>query len=308
MTPPPHSPRANVYLYGMTVWSTIHRLAGDYPQADGYGEIEETYQVPGGEAGNSAIVLSRWGHRVKLSGPFLGTETRAGVTAFMQSKGIDCAPFNYDDSFEGVRDMILVGGKTRTVFGRFGHYFGADAKRWSKPAGADIAGADIVGLDPYFADESLEVARLSIELGKTYVTIDCPADGFLHRHSVVTVVSAEYLRNQFPGRDARELLRAYADAGRGLTIFTFGAEEILFARKGGEIRSVRPHKIVPKCTLGAGDTFRGGVMHAVLAGMDDEDVVRFAAATAACVCLRFPMAFDPPGLDEITEMAARIGR
>ncbi len=302
------SPQTNVYLYGMTVWSTIHRLGGDYPQADGYGEIEETHQVPGGEAGNSAIVLSRWGHRVKISGPFLGTETRAGVTTFLQSKAIDCSAFDYDDSFEGVRDMILVGGKTRTVFGRFGHYFGAATKRWSKPAATDIAGADIVGLDPYFADESIEVARLSVELGKPYVTIDCPVESYLHRHSAATVVSAEYLRNQFPGRDPRQLLRDYADAGRGLTIFTFGAEEILFARNGGAIQSVRPHLIVPKCTLGAGDTFRGGVMHAVFSGMADEDVVRFAAATAACVCLRFPMAFDPPGLDEITAMAARIGR
>ncbi|MBK8477017.1 MAG: carbohydrate kinase family protein [Opitutaceae bacterium] len=242
---------------------------------------------------------------MKISG--LPRHRPAGVTTFLQSKAIDCSAFDYDDSFEGVRDMILVGGKTRTVFGRFGHYFGAATKRWSKPATTDIASADIVGLDPYFADESIEVARLSVELGKPYVTIDCPVESFLHRHSAATVVSAEYLRNQFPGRDPRQLLRDYADAGGGSHL-TFGAEEILFARNGGAIQSVRPHLIVPKCTLGAGDTFRGGVMHAVFSGMADGDVVRFAAATAACVCLRFPMACDPRGLDEITAMAARIGR
>lgn len=298
---------AQVYLYGMTVWSTLHRLAGDYPQADGYGEIEETHQVPGGEAGNSAIVLSQWGHRVRLAGPFLGTQTREGVTAFMASRQIDCSAFHYDATFEGVRDMVLVGGRTRTVFGWFGRYY-RGPKRWSRPERADIAGADIVGLDPYFGDESEEAARLSIALEKPYVTIDCPPDGFLHRHSAATVVSAEYLRTHFPGADARALLHRYAAEARGLTIFTFGAEEILLAGRHGGIRSVKPHPIVPKSTLGAGDTFRGGVMHAIHCGMEDVEVVRFAAATAACVCLRFPMAFDPPGLDEITTMAARIDR
>lgn len=56
--------------------------------------------------------------------------------------------------------------------------------------------------------------------------------------------------------------------------------------------------------MAAGDTFRGGVVYGLIRGMNDEDTVRFAAATAACVCRRFPMALDPPGLDEIMELAA----
>ena len=71
--------KADVYLYGMIVYSTLHRLAGEYPDADGYGEIEDTQIVPGGETGNSAIVLAKWGHRVKVAGPFLGRKTREGV-------------------------------------------------------------------------------------------------------------------------------------------------------------------------------------------------------------------------------------
>jgi len=303
MTSPSNVRRSHVYLYGMIVLSTIHRLAGDYPEADGYGEIEETHVVPGGETGNSALVLARWGHQVKVAGPFLGQQTRAGVVDFLEARGIDCASLHYDDAFEGVRDLVLVGGATRTVFGRFGHYF-RGAKRWAQPNPADIAAADIVGLDPYFGDESVAVARLCGQLSRPYVTIDCAPDSLLHQGATATVISGEYLRNQFPGVEREALLQTYVAQSAGLVIFTSGAREILYARGQGGIRRLQPCRIEPKSTLGAGDTFRGGVIHGVASGLNDEGIVRFAAATATSVCQRFPMAYDPPGLEEIATFAA----
>lgn len=294
---------AAVYLFGMTVWSTVHRLEGSYPAADEYGEIAETHLVPGGEAGNSALVLRRWGHRVKIAGPFLGTQTRDGVLGFFSQRGIDCSSLEYDPSFAGVRDLVLVDGVSRTVFGRFGEYF-RGAKRWSKPQRTDVAAADIVGIDPFFGDESLEASRLCRELGKPYVTIDCRPDSELHRHAAANIVSNEFLRREFPGADHRELLLEYSRAGEGLVIFTCGARQILYARGGGSLCEAKPFSITPKCTLGAGDTFRGAVIHGLLSRWDDERVVRFAAATAACVCLRFPMAYDPPTLNEIEALIA----
>jgi sugar/nucleoside kinase (ribokinase family) len=141
-----------------------------------------------------------------------------------------------------------------------------------------------------------------VELGRPYVTIDCEPESALHRGSAATIISAEYLRGRYPSVERRKLLRLYAAQSAGLVIITSGSEEILFGRGGGEIRSVKPFKIVPKSTLGAGDTFRGGVVHGVFNGLSDEGIVRFAAATAACVCRRFPMAFDPPGLEEIAAL------
>ena len=37
----------DVYVYGMTVLPTIHKLKGDYPKADTYQEIEQTSIIPG---------------------------------------------------------------------------------------------------------------------------------------------------------------------------------------------------------------------------------------------------------------------
>ncbi len=301
--PAPAAESARVYLYGMTVLSTVHRLAAEYPAADGYAEIAETHVVPGGETGNSALVLARWGHRVKVAGPFLGTKTRAGILAFLGGRGIDCSSLQYDESFDGVRDIVLVAGKTRTVFGWFGAYFG-DTKRWSTPQRADLAAADIIGVDPFFQEESLEAARISRELGKPYVTIDCPPDSELHRFAAATVVSNEYLRQTFPRDGRRDLLTRYTREGGGLVIFTAGEQPILYARAGGAVHTLPSFRITPKSTLGAGDTFRGGVIHGLWSHWTDEAIVRFAAATAACVCLRFPIADDPPALEEIAALAA----
>jgi sugar/nucleoside kinase (ribokinase family) len=301
--PTPHTPEsARIYIYGMIVLTTVHRLTGDFPAADGYGEIEETHVVTGGETGNSALVLSRWGHHVKVAGPFLGQQTRDGVLKFLGERGIDCTGLHYDASFDGIRDLVVVAGKSRAIFGWFARYF-SGPRRWAEPDRADIEGADIVGIDPFFGAESVEVGRLCVELGRPYVTIDCEPDSALHRGAAATIVSNEYLSSHFPGTAPRDLLRLYAAGSSGLAILTFGAEEILYARGQGEIRSLKPFKVVPKSTLGAGDTFRGGVIHGVYRGLSDEGIVRFAASTAACVCRRFPMALDPPSLEEIEELA-----
>ena len=292
-----------VYLYGMIVYSTIHRLVGEYPEADSYGEIDETHVVPGGETGNSALVLSHWGYPVAVAGPFLGRLTREGVVSFLEGRGVDCRGLHYDPKFDGVRDLVLVGGKTRTVFGTFGRYFRGE-KRWSAPDETAIASASIVGVDPFFGAESERVAELCRALGKPWVTIDCPPGSPLHAGAAATVISNEYLGAQYPGQDPRELLRRYASSGGGLVIFTFGAREILHARGGGEIGCIPPFSVEVKSTLGAGDTFRAGVIHGLACGLDDAAVVTLAAATAAAVCRRFPMALDPPGLDEIEALIA----
>src|SRR5207253_462277 len=68
--------KLDVYLYGMTVLSTIHRCASVLPPADGYAEIVETHVCPGGEAMNGAMLLSGLGLRVGIGGPHWGSATR----------------------------------------------------------------------------------------------------------------------------------------------------------------------------------------------------------------------------------------
>jgi sugar/nucleoside kinase (ribokinase family) len=281
-----------VYLYGMTVWTTAHRLASAYPEADTYGEIVETFQFPGGETGNSALVLSRFGHQTKIDGPFLGSRTEGPIRDFYLRNGVDCSLLHFDPDFEGLEDLVLIGEGSRTVFGRFGHYF-SGPKRWSEPDEESISQAELVTIDPFFREESLLAAELCVRHGRPYVTIDCEPDSFLHRHAEATVVSGEFLRSR--SHDVPD----YTGSGNGLVVFTSGSGEIRFGRKGRKGGCIEPFRVEVKSTLGAGDTFRAGIAHGLIAGMSDLDTVRFAAATAACFCRRFPMAFDPPKLQEV---------
>lgn len=292
----------DVYLYGMTVYSTIHLLEGEYPEPDTYGEIRETYLLPGGETGNSAIVLSRMGLKVRIDGPFLGNKTKDGIPEFYSNFGIDCSGLHYDPTFDGVQDLVLVGGDTRTVFGRFGGYF-REGGRWSDFDRDAVDSSRIVSIDPFFGEVSNNLAVYCCEKGKPYVTIDCPPESYLNVHAAATVISNEYIRNNFKEVSIEELFKRYTEATEGLVIFTFGSKEILYGRRDGGLQRQKPFRVKVAGTLGAGDTFRGGVVYGILKGFSDGDTVKFAAATAGCVCRRFPMALNPPDLNEILELA-----
>ena len=191
-------PGLDAYLYGMTVLSTIHRLS-DTLSLDGYAEIAETHVVPGGEAMNAAMVLSGLGLTTALGGPHWGTETREPLARYAKRYGIDVGGVMLDDRYPGVRDVVLVHGSHRTVLGWFGRYFSEAEHRWGGPDPEAIARAAVVAVDPFFADASVEAARLAVAAGKPYVTIDCPYDGALHARAAATVIAREYRDQQYPG-------------------------------------------------------------------------------------------------------------
>ncbi|EGD49488.1 PfkB domain protein [Ruminiclostridium papyrosolvens DSM 2782] len=293
----------DIYLYGMTLASTMNLLVGGYPEADTYSEIKESYVLPGGETGSCAVVLSSLGCTVKLDGNYQGPKTQKVLDEYLVRKfGIDMSGVYFDETFDGVQDMVLIGTNTRTCFGRFGAYFSNDIKRWNKPNRKDIESCEVVGLDPFFMDESEQVADYCHELGKKYVTIDCKYDTVIHKYSEVNILSNEFIKGNYPEKDIDELFKEYTANTEGLVIFTFGSREIMFGRRNQPIKRMKPYKVKVQSTLGAGDTFKAGAIYGVLKNMSDEKIVQFAAATAATVCSRFPLALYPPDLETINKL------
>lgn len=290
----------DVYLYGMTVLSTIHRCASALPLAGGYAEIEETYVCPGGEAMNAAMLLSGLGLTTALAGPHWGVETRDVLGRYASLYRIDVSGVSVDPGFPGVRDLVLVGGKERAVLGWFGKYFSTAERRWGEPEAAAIAGSRIVAIDPFFPNSSERAAELARQAGKPYVTIDCPHEGELHRSAAATVISREYRAARYPGQADEALFFEYASRGAGLSIFTSGAEPMRFGRAGAAVETYPPFDVDVKSTLGAGDTFRAGVVYGLLHGFSDAECVRFAAGLAALMCTRLPIADHVPTLPEVT--------
>lgn len=291
--------KSEVYLFGQTVLSTIHKLAGKFPETDGYGEIERSFLCPGGEAMNAAMLLSGLGLTTAIGGPHWGSETAAVLGRYAERYGIDTSGIIRDPGFAGVRDLIIVDDRQRTVFGNFGAYFARKPHRWGEPDEAAIRAARIVAIDPFFGSSSEAAARFAAKGGIPYVTIDCPHDGFLQQHAAATVVSGEFRRSVYASQATAELIGTYAENSDGLTIFTAGSGPILCGRRGKPVVAIEPYRVEAVSTLGAGDTFRAGVVFGIFKGWADERVVRFASALAAILCTRLPIADNVPTLGEV---------
>src|SRR6187399_3386765 len=139
----------DVYLYGMTVLSTIHRVASALPAGDGYAEILETRVCPGGETMNAAMLLTGLGLRCAIGGPHWGAETREVLGSYAERYQIDVSAISIDLSYPGVRDVVLVAAGHRLVLGWFGRYFSEEPARWGAPDAEAIEQARIVSIDPF---------------------------------------------------------------------------------------------------------------------------------------------------------------
>ncbi len=293
----------DVYVYGMTVLSTIHRLEGPFPPVDTYQEITATYVMPGGEAGNAAIVLSYWGLKTQLDGCFFGEATAEPLQAYFARYGVDCSLMSVLPGFEGWRDIVFCDGRHRTVFGWFRKNLFGDRTLWTEPCEASIAAASCVALDPFFRGASARVAELCLKYHTDYVTIDCHLDDVIAQNARAIICSKEFLEREYPGVDYGYLLEQYRRACRGLVIFTFGSQEMLYIAPDMAHPATLPtYPVTVQDTLAAGDTFRAGVVYGVVKGMPAEATVRFAAAAAAVTCTRFPSILEPPSLDEIAAL------
>lgn len=288
-----------VYLYGMISMSTVYVLDDDFkfPRPNEYAEIAESVFSIGGEAVNSAIMLSKLGINTKLDGNWLKEKHSAKIQSLLQNFDIDITRLKTKHNF-GTEEIVITDKDSRTVFGNYAS-FHKGKKQWNTPQEIDIKEADFISLDPYFRDESLTCAKLCVKNQKPYVTLDCEYDDFLAQNSEAVIISHELRDRAYKGENMRDIFKKYQEYCRGLIIFTFGSDELWFARSGQPINQFKPYKIKPVDTTGAGDSFRAGVIYGLIKAWDDRSIVDFASAVSACVCLTFPHTLNAPGLDGV---------
>ena len=292
---------ADAYLFGQVLGTHSFLLKDGFLQPDEYSEIGEQYFLPGGETGTAATVLDSLGVSVRMDGTWIGTEVAPMLKAFYAEKKVDLSSLCFAD-FPGVMDYVVIAGLVRSPMGRFQTLF-ASGERWgSIPREEDIAGCGAAAVDPYFRDESLLAAEYCRAHGVPYVTIDCPHDSPLHRGAAVNVVSKECTGEHYAGMAPEDVMAQLTETSGGLTIMTRGGDEMLYGRKGGEIRRMKPFSVEVRSTLGAGDTFKAGCVYGLLKGMGDDELVRFASACSAVAISRFPLPLHPPQPEEVEKM------
>jgi sugar/nucleoside kinase (ribokinase family) len=289
----------DVYLFGMISSSTVYVLdeAFVYPQPNEYAEIKQSMPSVGGEAANSAIMLSKLGVKTKLDGIWLNQNQAGKVMSLLEPFIIDVSRLTIKPD-GGTEEIVIADRTSRTVFGNYAG-FHAGKKQWNDPQEIDIQQSRMIALDPYLRDTSLEAAKLCVRNRKPYVTLDCRYDDYMAMHAEAVIISHELRDQAYRKADMQEVFKKYQTNCEGLIIFTFGADELWFARQDQPVRKYKPFKIVPVDTTGAGDSFRAGIVYGLLNTWSDEATIDFASAVAACVCLSAPHALNAPGLDGV---------
>jgi len=290
---------AEVYLFGQILGTHSFLLRGGFLQPDEYSEIDAQYFLPGGEPGTAATVLSALGASVRMAGTHIGTAVAPLLKEFYRDKRVDLSSLYFDPDDAGVMDYVVIAGLVRSPMGRFQTLFSTDKRWWNIPQEQDIMGCKAASIDPFFRAESTLAAQLCVKHGVPYVTIDAPHDTYLHQHAAVNVVSGECLHNHYQGMDKLAVMKLLQETAEGLVIITSGGGEMLYGRKGQEIRRMKPFQVEVRSTLGAGDTYKAGCTYALLHGMSDDELVRFASACSGVAISRFPLPLNPPTLAEV---------
>ena len=293
---------SEVYMHGQILGTHSFFLRDGFPEPDEYSEIAKKYFLPGGETGSAATVLASLGAKVKIDGTHIGTQVAPMLKAFYEERGVDISSLYFDPDYEGLMDYVLITGLVRSPMGVFQTLYESGEKPWNMPKEEDIAGAKVAGIDPFFMEATQEAAELCVKHGVPYVTIDCSHETYLHQHCAVNVVSKECLGADYKGMDPEEVIKLLQNTTDGLTIITTGANDMIYGRKGQEMKKMPVFKVEVKSTLGAGDTFKAGCIYGLLKGMTDDELVRFASACSAVAISRFPLPLFPPTLPEVEAM------
>lgn len=151
----------------------------------------------------------------------------------------------------------------------------------------------------YFAQPAFRVSQIAFNANIPVVTVDCPYDDPLLRHTSAVVISESYINENYATRELEGLFREYQAATGGLVIFTYGDAPVWYARPDETVKYFRPYLVDPVDTTGGGDSFRAGIVYGFLKGWDEDKMIDFAAAVAAMNCTRFPGVLNAPTCDEV---------
>lgn len=259
----------------------------------------------GGKGGNQALAAARAGGKVVMVGS-IGSDPLAGTaTADLKAAGVDLSHLAIVPEPTGLAAICVdAAGENHVVV----------ASGANRRTAASLVPAALIG------PETLFVLQMEVPLAENWALIkaakakgarvllncapaaDIPADALA---SVDWLVVNENEAKQvaeglkLPASDPRAAAEAIARAAGATVIVTLGAAGAAAFARSGESLSVETLKIKPVDTVGAGDSFVGGLAAALDRGFNLGEALRYAAVGGALACLKTGAQPSLPVLAEI---------
>jgi sugar/nucleoside kinase (ribokinase family) len=280
-----------------------------YPAFDTKIRFTEHVQATGGQTATAMVTLQRLGMKTAYAGRFgSDAEGRFGL-ASLKGEGVDTS---FAEVLEGARNQIAFiiiderNGERTIIWDRDESLA---YKREEAPVGLASRGR-VLHLDAHDPPACAEMARAARAAG-TIVSadIDNIYEGLPELLPLIDVLISS---KEFPTRltgipDRREALREiksrYGSKVVGMTLGTEGA--VILCE--GQFIEWKAYTVPGVCrdTTGAGDAFHGGFLYGILRGLDLEETLRIANATAALKCRGLGARTTLPTQAELNEFLRR---
>jgi ribokinase len=228
-------------------------------------------RVPGGKGANQALAARRLGADVALLAA-VGDDDAAGeALALLAEDGVDLSGVRRQDGPTGVALITVDDGGENTIV----VVPGANARLTVEAT--ELAGADAVLCQLEVPMETVEAAAAATPPGALFCLNVAPAApvpaGVLDRADLVVANRAE-----FAAVDGLDRVR--------LVAVTAGADGAVLRAAGREVARAAAPAVTAVDGTGAGDAFTGGLVVALLAGLDQDAALRRACLAGAAAASR----------------------
>jgi sulfofructose kinase len=284
---PPHEREFDAVGFGLNAVDHLV-VVPEYPPFNSKTRLSEHIRAAGGQTATAMVTLQRLGLETAYAGRF-GTdaEGRFGL-ASLKDEGVNTA---LAEVVEGARNQIAIiiidarSGERTILWDRDGRL----AYRREEAPVALASRGRVLHLDAHDPPACCEVARAARDAG-TLVSadIDNIYEGLPELLPLIDIlISSTELPLRLTGiEDERaalvEIKARYGSAIVGMTLGTRGA--VLLCE--GRFIESKAYRVPDVCrdTTGAGDAFHGGFLYGLLQGLEVEETLRLANATAALKC------------------------
>jgi sugar/nucleoside kinase (ribokinase family) len=251
------------------------------PEQDGHTRVFHDEEFIGGEAANTATILSGLGVDTCLMGNALGDDRRGALFLdAIQAYALDAQRIDVDSSIETGHAIVLSDSEgARSICGCF-----PDLKSRNLTA-ADLEGFALLSVDPFLGDQAVAAAQLAREMGLGVFSIELSPDHPMAGYCDVVINSAGFMRRHKMD-DPTDVAVGLLKVGVKTVVITQGAQGCRVFQDTGNCFEQAAYSVAVCDTTGAGDGFRAGLIYGYVNGWTLSRSVQFASGSAALACTK----------------------